>query len=1325
VARRDRQTAEQEIAAQRAGEGPDPTRGGELPPKQAAKAALAATTAAAGVAASAPPYIAPALTVAAVNAAAAGILGSFDRFLDARRSDQEHYVNGLLEAEVPDLPEAERLQLVADELDAERQFAMKVRQRLDRDLPKALSIADPGIRESEVRKILDRERRYVAMREQAMATRTLGTAEQRRVERLSPEGGFWHLSEHVREHTLDCLAMGNKVWPHSVLRTYHPPLHGGCPCEIWTIQEAEQAGLLHSPTQWSTPDHALQAMQIAEAGFDDDEFAEELAVLEAFYDARWGKGTTKAGQFRPKRGGDPGRVLRHERLARMRMPHFQTPAVAAVPKLDRQLDVRDLKVTDLREGDHVIVNGNLERITKVHAGTPGLFDLEHTGMAHIDREHIQGVPGEAHPPPDTGLPELPKFGPDDRYELRHGTNGSLIVWDREKNKADGVYDHGWDLEHVTRDIRDYNAQHRAITRQSEPAPPSPHGVSFADVEQKLLTRKMGKAGEAGPILPGFHYAGPSESGKVSYKHEMHGDTLHLQQGFFRQGRDRREKIVFGHYGNHLANALGDAGLQRLGEQDAHLSSQENLIGTYHALNVNALRQRMVDLHPDAARLVAGAAHERGLPLHTEAAKLVREPASVEKPPEEHPAHDLARRQVGLGGSESRGLLQEAGYNYGGTQGNPDGTFTHVFHNHEAGATIATTHNETGQVMAARADLPQLPEGDSSALTVGMESSMAIDRMRREGFSPGYTTSHSGGHDWLQFVHPDGRGRALRLSDTQRVDKVAAFTPPDRHVADARAHVIAADPFAHAKPGDNADAIVNALHSPNSGWRMVESKNANELSPGSLPAGVEAFTTFTRNTASGQPPEHFVLHLRRAPEGHLEIINAGHGSLVHSHIIPTPDQRAAEVQAWHDAQAKAEQDRQAREEAAAAAREGLRAAAEQGDKATIEKAVEGYSTNDAVRLLRSHGFEVRGRQRRGRGADRLITYTLRGPGGSTIKVTGGYGFGNTAVTKIEVAGNPQAGKRTRLPEGQAPKNLNELLIDALGRADELGQRYGAGVHVTGIVQGGVSRGAAAHHEYNGTIAIRKSGEAKRLRDYLDKRRKGEPLSEAEHLGFYNDVETLQHEINHGVAKPGNEPGGLSFGPRHYQGLGKNVEEALTEEMGHVLAAEWLRSHGMTDVLAAVKRNPQHYHILGTYQNYRVQLRRILEDSGLPPEEWRPLVERMKFQMTPEERNAELTRLAGTDNLMHAVHGHGQADHRRHAEMQRHFEPVLRADLSDIADTEPTFKTKVTNRIVREGEAVKILGGQGIMSGVVTGIRGDLVRVKTDDGLELWYTQDMVR
>jgi hypothetical protein len=58
---------------------------------------------------------------------------------------------------------------------------------------------------------------------------------------------------------------------------------------------------------------------------------------------------------------------------------------------------------------------------------------------------------------------------------------------------------------------------------------------------------------------------------------------------------------------------------------------------------------------------------------------------------------------------------------------------------------------------------------------------------------------------------------------------------------------------------------------------------------------------------------------------------------------------------------------------------------------------------------------------------------------------------------------------------------------------------------------------------------------------------------------------------------------------------------------------------------VKRNPGHRSLNGSYPEYRARLKAALDKAGVPAEERTALLYRWKFQMSPEEREAELGRL----------------------------------------------------------------------------------------------------
>lgn len=313
---------------------PQPRRPQQPPPPTTSPAtAGAAAGAATGVAAGAG-LASPAVAAAAAHAATAAataravreIAEAFLGLLRRRGDDVFDFALGRLREAAPDRPERELMELAAREVEYEREFQRKVAERLNRDLPTALREGEDA-----VQRILDRERRYVRQREEAMLSRSISAVERMTLQETSPQGAYWDLSPYVRQHTPDCLAMAGKFWPWSVLQRINPPIHHGCPCRLRGLEEAIGLGLM---TPQDIPDEGdalrraarVEQMirELHEAGItqaDVDAWAEYLAeaasseaakaehVLEEAgrrrNQARWAQGWSKGGQYRPERGS-PG-----------------------------------------------------------------------------------------------------------------------------------------------------------------------------------------------------------------------------------------------------------------------------------------------------------------------------------------------------------------------------------------------------------------------------------------------------------------------------------------------------------------------------------------------------------------------------------------------------------------------------------------------------------------------------------------------------------------------------------------------------------------------------------------------------------------------------------------------------------------------------------------------------------------------------------------------------------------------------------------------------------------------------------------------------------
>lgn len=271
-----------------------------------------------------------AATTALIGKTAAEIIENVMQFGFKRSRIDAGLLASIISYEFPERTEREVNEIVRSEVKREAEFRRKQRERLQKKLPEALRIADPQKRADRLTQILERERDLTRMRAQAMTERAVADAGLVTVRNLSPEGGYWRLSRTVREHTPDCLAMGEKFWPWQVLDVFHPPLHPGCPCEIVPLDEAIAQGWMTLDQIPNTKDAVARARRIIEeyghlretVARDEVETWVE-ALVEGRYDVRWPKGDERGGQFRPQRGS---LRPRSRRLLRDLLPSFpRTP----------------------------------------------------------------------------------------------------------------------------------------------------------------------------------------------------------------------------------------------------------------------------------------------------------------------------------------------------------------------------------------------------------------------------------------------------------------------------------------------------------------------------------------------------------------------------------------------------------------------------------------------------------------------------------------------------------------------------------------------------------------------------------------------------------------------------------------------------------------------------------------------------------------------------------------------------------------------------------------------------------------------------------------
>lgn len=151
--------------------------------------------------------------------------------------------------------------VVTNERKREEEFQRKRRERLAQELPKAFADPNAQRRAGRVNAIMERERRYEDMRSQAVMDRAQGRMDLENLRILSPNVVFWYLDPNVKKHTLDCLVMGNKLWPFHVVENIHPPLHPGCPCQLLGEDEATDLGYMRRGTRKVSAAGVVKAME--------------------------------------------------------------------------------------------------------------------------------------------------------------------------------------------------------------------------------------------------------------------------------------------------------------------------------------------------------------------------------------------------------------------------------------------------------------------------------------------------------------------------------------------------------------------------------------------------------------------------------------------------------------------------------------------------------------------------------------------------------------------------------------------------------------------------------------------------------------------------------------------------------------------------------------------------------------------------------------------------------------------------------------------------------------------------------------------------------
>lgn len=157
--------------------------------------------------------------------ATAAILAAFVKFLAALREQHRAFLVrelGRYSSSSNDITETVRQEMLL-----ELEFAKNAADRLAKQLPDALAIADPQERARRIAQIFADEERYAGQRGEAMFARAIAALTRFTLKAQSPAGAFWRLGT-AQHHTPGCLTMADKFWPWEVLDRVHPPRHYGC-----------------------------------------------------------------------------------------------------------------------------------------------------------------------------------------------------------------------------------------------------------------------------------------------------------------------------------------------------------------------------------------------------------------------------------------------------------------------------------------------------------------------------------------------------------------------------------------------------------------------------------------------------------------------------------------------------------------------------------------------------------------------------------------------------------------------------------------------------------------------------------------------------------------------------------------------------------------------------------------------------------------------------------------------------------------------------------------------------------------------------------------
>jgi len=159
------------------------------------------------------------------------ILSVLRKLLRRTHAESADWLTEQLRKQFPDADPLWIRQAVEQELAYERAFQAKSLKRTQADLIDAGKLDGLAAQQARVQAILQREKHYAGLRQQAMMSRATASVQNAQTKQNSPGGALWLLGPR-KTHTPGCVAMSGKAWSWDVLDHFKPPVHTGCGCTL-------------------------------------------------------------------------------------------------------------------------------------------------------------------------------------------------------------------------------------------------------------------------------------------------------------------------------------------------------------------------------------------------------------------------------------------------------------------------------------------------------------------------------------------------------------------------------------------------------------------------------------------------------------------------------------------------------------------------------------------------------------------------------------------------------------------------------------------------------------------------------------------------------------------------------------------------------------------------------------------------------------------------------------------------------------------------------------------------------------------------------------